>query len=259
MTDKTWKTAITEIEPNKIKLRGYPLDELMGNRSFADVVYLALRGELPTPKVGKLIDAMLVSSIDHGVTPPSVLTAMTVASTGASLNSAVAAGILAISKFHGGAIEACMGILQEAKGLVDSGRSTDEAAESLVSSYKEKKKRMSGFGHRVHTNDPRTPRLFELAEEAEHSGIYIELIKAIEGVLEKSAGKKLPVNVDGAIAAVLCELDFWKNLANAFFIMARVPGLVAHVAEEQERQRPMRTIISAEHEYDGPAERHLEE
>ena len=106
MTDKTWKTAITEIEPNKIKLRGYPLNELMGNRSYADVVYLALRGELPTPKVGKLIDAMLVSSIDHGVTPPSALSAMTVASTGAPLNSAVAAGILAISKFHGGAIEA---------------------------------------------------------------------------------------------------------------------------------------------------------
>ena len=259
MTDKTWKTAITEIEPNKIKLRGYPLNELMGNVSYAEAVYLALRGELPTPKVGKLIDAILVASIDHGVTPPSAVTAMTVASTGASLNSAVAAGILAISKFHGGAIEASMGILQEAKELVDGGKSTDEAAETLVASYKDKKKRMSGFGHRVHTNDPRTARLFELAEEAEQSGIYIELIKAIESGLANSTGKKLPINVDGAIAALLCELDFWKNLANAFFIMARVPGLVAHVAEEQERQRPMRTIISAEHEYDGPAERHLEE
>lgn len=259
MTEKRWKTAITEIEPNKIKLRGYPLNELMGNISFAEAVYLALRGELPTPKVGKLIDAMLVSSIDHGVTPPSALTAMTVASTGAPLNSAVAAGILAISKFHGGAIEACMGILQEAKELVDGGKSVNEAADLLVSSYKEKKKRMSGFGHRVHTNDPRTSRLFELAEEAGQSGIYIELIKAVESALENSAGKKLPINIDGAIASLLCELDFWKNLANAFFIMARVPGLVAHVAEEQERQRPMRTINSAEHEYDGPAERHLEE
>ena len=259
MTEKRWKTAITEIEPNKIKLRGYPLNELMGNSSFAEVVYLALRGELPTPKVGRLIDAMLVSSIDHGVTPPSAVTAMTVASTGAPLNSAVAAGILAISKFHGGAIEACMDILQEAKELVDGGKLVNEAAESIVNSYREKKKRMSGFGHRVHTNDPRTPRLFELAEEAGQSGIYIELIKAVESALANSTGKKLPINVDGAIAALLCELDFWKYLANAFFIMARVPGLVAHVAEEQERQRPMRTINSAEHEYDGPAERHLEE
>ena len=259
MTEEKWKTAITEIEPNKIKLRGYPLDELMGNISFAEAVYLALRGELPTPEVGKLIDAILVSSIDHGVTPPSALAAINSASTGAPLNAAVASGILAINKYHGGAIEACMEMLQAGKSQVDSGNSAQEAAKNLVEEYRNAKKRMSGFGHRIHSDDPRTKRLFELAEEAGQSGAFIELIRSIQSELEISAGKKLPINVDGAIAAVLCELDFWTNLANAFFIMARVPGLVAHAAEEQERQRPMRKIDPANHEYDGPSERHLDD
>jgi len=259
MTEGKWKTAITEIEPNKIKLRGYPLNELMGNISYAEAVYLTLRGELPTPEVGKLMDALLVSSIDHGVTPPSAQAAINAASTGAPLNAAVASGILAINKFHGGAIETCMELLQAGKSQVNGGISVQEAARNLVEDYRNSKKRMSGFGHRIHTNDPRTKRLFELAERAEQSGIFIELVQAIESELETSAGKKLPVNVDGAIAAVLCELDFWTSLANAFFIMARVPGLVAHAAEEQERQLPMRIIDPANHEYDGPSERHLED
>ena len=259
MTEGKWKTAITDIEPNNIRLRGYPLNELMGNISFAETVYLALRGELPTPEVGKLMDAILVSSIDHGVTPPSALAAINSASTGAPLNAAVASGILAINKFHGGAIEACMEMLLSGKSQVDNGTSVQETAKNLVKDFRSKKKRMSGFGHRVHTNDPRTKRLFELAHEAGKSGTFIELIQSVESELEASAGKKLPINVDGAIAAVLCELDFWVNLANAFFIMARVPGLVAHAAEEQERQRPMRKIDPSNHEYDGPSERHIED
>ena len=108
MTDKRWHTAITQVEPNSVQLRGYPIDQLMGQISYAQAVYLALRGELPDLSTGKLIEAMLVSSVDHGVTPPSVLTALTVASTGADLSACVASGVLAISRWHGGAIEACM-------------------------------------------------------------------------------------------------------------------------------------------------------
>ncbi len=88
-----WKTAITDVKPNKISLRGYPVDQLIGKISFAQAIYLVLKGEFPTPEVGKLVDAIFVSSVDHGASPPSVLAARTVASTGAELNSAVAAGI----------------------------------------------------------------------------------------------------------------------------------------------------------------------
>ena len=111
MKEETWKTAITKVEPNKLLLRGYRIDELIGNISFSQAVFLAIKGELPSEKQAKMIDAMLVSSIDHGVTPPSCLSARTIASAGAPLNAALAGGILAISKHHGGAIEEKRGTL----------------------------------------------------------------------------------------------------------------------------------------------------
>jgi citrate synthase len=109
----TWKTAITKIEPNKVVVRGYRIDDLMGRISFGEMVYLVLKGELPTPQIGKLMDAMLVSSVDHGVTPPSALAARTVATGGAPLTTAIAGGIMTINRHHGGAIEDCMKILIE--------------------------------------------------------------------------------------------------------------------------------------------------
>ena len=110
---------------------------------------------MPSEKVGRLIDAILVSSIDHGATPPSVLAARTVASTGADLNSAISAGILAISKYHGGAIEEAMRIFEEAvRRKEESGLSEEEVATKMIKEKKEKRERISGFGHRIHTQDP---------------------------------------------------------------------------------------------------------
>jgi citrate synthase len=258
MVAQSWSTAITDVHPNSVRLRGYPIDQLMGRISYAQAVYLALRGELPGEATGRLIDAMLVSSVDHGVTPPSVLTALTVASTGADLSACVASGVLAISRWHGGAIEACMHSLQAAVEMQrHTGRSVEDVAAETVREAREKKQRISGFGHRLHTRDPRTVRLFELASEAGRDGDYVKMSLAIEAVFEQS-GKQLPLNVDGAMAAVLCELEFDPQLANAFFIMARVPGIVAHVYEERTRQRPMRRIDTNASTYDGPLPRDLE-
>ena len=114
-----------------------------------------------------------------------------------------------------------------------------------------------GYGHRVHTNDPRTDRLFKLAEDYGISGKYIELSRAIRTALQKQMGKDLPINVDGAIAAVLSELNIPPELANAFFIIARMPGLVAHIYEEKTRFKPMRKIDFSKAEYDGPEERDI--
>jgi citrate synthase len=216
MSELHWKSAITKVEPNKLVVRGYRLDELIGKVSYAQMVYLLFKGELPSPNVGKLIEAILVSSVDHGTTPPSVLSALTVASTGAPLNAAVAAGILSISKFHGGAIEDCMRILLEAKALMDEqNMDYDRAAETIIKKFREEKKRLSGFGHRYHTNDPRTKRLFALAEELGLAGDYTKLALAFVQKLKEITGKDLPLNVDGAIGALLCELDIDPILANA--------------------------------------------
>jgi citrate synthase len=258
MSELHWKTAITEVKPNKICLRGYPVDKLLGKISFAQAIYLILKGELPSPEVGKLIDAIFVSSVDHGASPPSVLAARTAASTGAELNSAIAAGVIAISRFHGGAIEEGMKLfiridqrIQEASGK------EEEVIREVLKEMKEKKQRASGFGHRIHTQDPRTRRLFDLAEELGLAGKFVRIARGIEKALEEQLGKSLPINVDGAIAALLCELEIPPEIGNAFFIIARVPGLVAHIHEERTRMRPMRKIHPQDYEYDGPQEREI--
>jgi citrate synthase len=258
MNEESWKTSITKVEPNKLVLRGYRIDELMGKVSFAQAVFLAIKGELPSEKEARMLDAMMVSSIDHGVTPPSCLSARMIASAGAPLNAAIAGGILAISRHHGGAIEDSMKVILGAvRRKRELSKSEGEVATLLLREYKEKNKRFPGFGHRFHTKDPRTVKLFQIASDLGIAGEHVAMAKAIESAIAQESGKKLPINVDGAIAALLCEMKFPFELANAFFILARVPGLVAHVYEEQTRMKPMRHINSKDHEYDGSPERNL--
>jgi succinyl-CoA synthetase alpha subunit len=261
-----WTTAITQIKPNEMRVRGYDIADLMGKVSFGQAVYLILRGELPSPAIGKLMDAMLVASIDHGATPPSALAARTVASTGASLSASVAAGIMSINQHHGGAIEDASRILQRVIGLVtplapgsaegSSGgsRTMDEAAQTVLDEEKAADRRVPGFGHRYHSNDPRTARLFALAKEAGVDGSYLDAARAIERRFAV-AGKKLPINVDGALGAILSQLGFPPEIMNGLFMIARTPGLVAHVHEERTRMPPMRRIDPVAHTYDGPPPR----
>ena len=174
------------------------------------------------------------------------------------MNASVAAGILSISEFHGGAIEECMHILRQGMDLVEKDdNDSDTAAGQIIEEYRSVKKRLSGFGHRVHTNDPRTAKLFQLAKDYGIAGKYLELARTFVKQLKEITGKDLPLNVDGAIAALLCEMDFDPVLANAFFMIARVPGLVAHIYEEKTRYKPMRKIHPTDVEYDGPEERNL--
>ena len=253
MSEKTWQTSITKIEPNKIRIRGYAVDELMGKISFSQAIYLILKGTLPSPEVSRLMDAILVSSIDHGVTPPSTIAAITAVSTGASLNAALAAGVLSINAHHGGAVEGCMRFLQKIKQRMDEQNlDVETAVQKMITEYREEKKRIPGFGHRLHTEDPRSKALFNLADSLGLSSGYLEIARSIEKNLPEALGRALPLNVDGAIAAILSDLDIPIELANAFFIMARVPGLVAHIREEMIEQRPMRMINSKESEYVGP-------
>src|SRR6058998_3656961 len=150
-----WHSSLTEISPNKILVRGYPLDEMMGRLGFAEAVYLLLMGELPTPAIGRMLNAVLVSSVDHGVTPPSTLAARNVATSGAPLKDCVAAGILAFGPHHGGDIESCMRFLDAGLTLMRSGRTLQESAESIVADVIGQNQVPPGFGHRFHSRDPR--------------------------------------------------------------------------------------------------------
>lgn len=259
MTEKTWKTAITSIKPNEIRVRGYRIDELMGHVSLAGGIFLLFHGRLPTPAEEKLYDAMLLASIDHGVTPPSAQAARIAATTGAPLNGALAAGTLSINKHHGAAIEPAMRMFLYAHdNQAASQMSPEDFAKDYVRQALAQKKRLSGYGHRVHTDDPRTKRLIELAREAGKEGSYLKLAQLIGKEVSAQSGKPLPLNVDGAVAALLCELEFPVEVSNFFFLLPRVAGMAAHYHEEVTREKPMRNIVSAEAEYDGPAPRELE-
>jgi len=257
-----WQTALTEITPNKILIRGYPVDEMMGRLGFAEAVYLLLMGELPTPAIGRMLNAVLVSSLDHGVTPPSTLAARNVATSGAPLKDCVAAGILGFGPHHGGDIESCMRFLDRGLSLVRGGRTMQQAADAIVAESVEGNEVPPGFGHRLHTRDPRASRLFQMALELELEGEHVRLIRAAERALDarhQHFGRPLPVNVDGAIAAISADLGFAYELGNAIFLISRLPGLIAHAHEERARQAPMRQIDPKDHDYDGARQRRLPE
>ena len=161
--DERWRTALTCIEPNKIIVRGYPLDEWPGRLTFGEAIYLLLMGEMPSPSVGSLMEAMLVSFIDHGATPPSTLAARNTATTGAPLRACVASGVLGFGRHHGGDIESCMQFLDAGLGLVRQGESYRDAATALIDRWKATEGAIPGFGHRFHTREPRAARLFQMA------------------------------------------------------------------------------------------------
>jgi citrate synthase len=256
--DEKWRTALTCIEQNKILVRGYPLDEIIGRLTFGEAIYLLLMGEVPSPAIGSLMEAILVSFIDHGATPPSTLAARNTATTGAPLRACVAAGVLGFGRFHGGDIESCMQFLDGGVELVRRGMSYKDAATSILQKYTESEELIPGFGHRFHTRDPRAARLFQMALELEVEGNHIQMIRAVELVLNALPdGRRVPVNIDGAIAAVCGDIGIPPEIANALFIISRVPGITAHAQEERQRERPMRQIDPKDHIYDGAGQRRL--
>ena len=256
-----WRTALTCIEPNKILVRGYALDEMMGRLTFGEAIYLLFMGELPSMGIGRLMEAMLVSFIDHGATPPSTLAARNTATTGAGMRACVASGLLGFGRYHGGDIESCMQFLDNGLEMVRKGATYREAAERLVERSSEAAEPPPGFGHRFHTRDPRAARLFQMALELEVEAEHIQMIRAVDIVLNENPpdGKPLPVNIDGAIAAVCGDIGIPASIANALFMISRVPGIAAHAEEERVRQNPMRQIDPKDHTYDGPSERRLPE
>ena len=261
-SDELWRTSITHIEPNRILVRGYALDELMGRVSFADAIYLLLQGELPPPAISRMITAILVSSVDHGAMPPSTLVARNVATTGAPLRAAVAAGVLGFGSYHGGDVEACMETLDAGLLLVRGGASYRDAAESVVHALLAQGKRVPGFGHRLHSRDPRANTLLQMAYELDLEGEHVRLLRMMERVLgaaKRSESDPIPINVDGAISAICGDIGLDHEFGAALFIISRVPGLIAHAHEERLRERPMRQIDPKDAVYDGPAERRLPE
>lgn len=253
MSQRKWRTAISWHFGDEAYVRGYKLQDLVGNLTFSEAIYLVLKGELPKENEAKMLDAIFVSLVEHSIAPPSVIAARAVVSGGNSLHVGVGAGILAFGEAHGGALEGAMKFLQE---------NVDKDPKEVVKEFLDNKKRIPGYGHRYYKNyDPRSKRLLEIAKDLGFYGKYVNFALDVEKAIEEIKGKKLILNVDGAIASIVSEMGFDYRIGKGFFIIGRAPGLVAHVYEELTMEKPFSKRLDEEKEveYLGKEPRELPE
>lgn len=245
-----WRTAIATSDATNIWIRGQAITSLMQNATFTDAIALLHLGRLPSRGERRLLDAVLIGVCDHGAGAPSCAAARLAASGNrSSISSAVAAGVLAIGDDHGGAGSNCMELI--ARGLArgkTEGLTVAQAASRTIDDAVAGKRRLPGLGHRVHTTDPRVKALFDMARAEGVAGEGIAFMEALESEA-RSRIKPLPMNIDGALAAVLHDLGFTPPAGRFLFIVGRVAGLTAEVAEEYAREKPMR--IKFDVVYDG--------
>ncbi|OMI35904.1 citryl-CoA lyase [Streptomyces sparsogenes] len=232
-----WSTAVSRIRPGEILLRGYPVQQLIGQVSFAEQIWLMLRGDLPTAAQGRLLEAALVAAVDHGPQAPSIAAARMAATCGTGLNNAVATGVNLLGDVHGGAGQQCMEVLARLEEAVADGAGPDEAATHLVREYRAARRHIPGFGHRFHPRDPRRDPLLTLvgqaAADGDTPGGALRAGLALERALAAGRPRPVPMNIDGATAIVYRELGFPPELGRGLFVLSRSVGILAHAWEEK--------------------------
>jgi citrate synthase len=212
--------------------------EILGKLNFGDMAFLELTARMPTPQESVMFNALIVTLVEHGITPSALAARLTYAGAPESLQAAVAAGLCGLGTVFVGSMETAAKMLYEAlppgTGEVD----LDAIAKETVSKMRLAGAIIPGLGHPLHKPmDPRTPRLFQLATENGLSGRYVALMQAIGREAERAAGKSLPINATGAIGAICCEFGFPWKIVRGLGVMARAVGLVGHILEES--QNPM--------------------
>ena len=210
------------------------VEDMMGQMTFTDTMFYHILGQRPTPGQVVVLDAVLVTLMEHGVTPSAIVTRMTYMSAPEALQSAVAAGLLSVASQFVGTMEGCAGILEK---LVSADEGVEAAARREVEAARAEGRYLPGFGHHLHRpDDPRTPKLFAIARaQADVDGRYIAALEILGRVVDDIHGKHLTINATGATAAVLLEIGVPARIMRGFAVISRAAGLVAHVMEEQDR------------------------
>lgn len=259
-----WRTDIIDMEPGVIRYRGYAIEDLIGNVSFTQMIWLMTRGELPSRAQADLLDAALMSAVDHGPQAPSIAIARMAATCGVGLNNAMASAVNALGDVHGGAGDQAVELYQSIAGRIDGGASMAEATAAEIDDFTATKSEfLPGFGHRFHPVDPRAPRLLELVDSAAKedtvSGRFAEIGRAVEAELKHRKGKAIPMNIDGATAVIYAELDFPAPLARGLFCLSRSVGILAHAWEQTQQGGRNKGPIPRQYTwtYDGPSKRRL--
>jgi succinyl-CoA synthetase alpha subunit len=224
---------------------------------FSHAVYRAISGSgRLDAKRARMLEAIIVASVDHGVTPPSAQATLIASSVRASYETAVAQGVGAITDVHGGAGEKAAAFFMQCASLAaDEGLPLRDAALAVIRRYVREGRRVEGMGHRLHTRDPRRDALWSLAEESGLAGPCVAVSRLAEDALRDVRGLSLPINVDGVIGAIVADMGLDPKLAKALFIFGRIMGLSAHYFEEVATQPPMRSIVFSQAVYRGAAER----
>lgn len=235
---KWWHTEIIDMKPGEIRYHGYPIETLIGHIGFTQMIWLMTRGELPTQAQSALLEAALMSAVDHGPQAPSIAIARMAMTCGSSLNNALASAVNVLDDVHGGAGEQAVELYHSIDERLEKGMSLIEATREGLSSWRERHgKIVPGFGHRFHPIDPRAPRLLQLIDEAAErqdvGGRYASIAREIERQLAEAKGKPIPLNIDGATAAIYAELAFPAPLARGLFCLSRSVGILAHAWEQK--------------------------
>ncbi len=234
-----WRTSIIDMKPGQISFRGNAIEDLIGNVSFPQMIWLMVRGDLPSDAQTRLFEAALVAGVDHGPQAPSIAAARMAATCGVGLNNAMATAVNMLGDVHGGAGEQCAELYYDIAVRMDAGASLNDAVRDGLDSWRETYgKIVSGFGHRFHKPvDPRAPRLMQLvrdaAAEGTVSGRFADIGKEVQAELGRQrGGRPIAMNIDGATAVIFCELGFPAPLSRGLFCLSRSVGILAHAWEQ---------------------------
>jgi citrate synthase len=257
-----WRTSIIDMQPGVIRYRGYAIEELIGRVTFPQMIWLMTRGELPEPRQAKLLDAALMSAIDHGPQAPSIAIARMAMTCGVGLNNAIASAVNVLGDIHGGAGEQAVELYEAIVQRIEHGEPEAVAAEATLAEFTAQHgKIVPGFGHRFHPIDPRAPRLLELVDAATADGVvtgkFARASRLVEALLERQKGRRIPMNIDGATAVIYAELGFPAPLARGLFCLSRSVGILAHAWEQQQQGGRNKGPIPRRYiwAYDGPSPR----
>jgi citrate synthase len=243
-TTDHWETHVAEVRPDDVLVRGEPLTGLIREGGLADVAYLVLTGRRPDPGQARVLEALMVSVVEHGISPSSTVTRM-MASYGVPIQVGIAAGQLTVGDYHGGAGEQIakrfQTLLSEVDGT-DGAASIRAVAKAFVADSRATKTPIEGFGHPQHGADPRVPILLELAQTHGVHGDACRLLEEVEQALSEHVGRRIPANIDGVSAALLLDLGIDPRAARPVLMASRVIGLAAHFLEEVDQDSRWRHV-----------------
>jgi citrate synthase len=241
-----WSTAVSDIQPGVIRLRGYPVQELIDATSFAETIWLMVRGELPSKDQAALLEKALVAAVDHGPQAPSIAAARMAATCGVGLHGAMSTGVGLLGDVHGGAGQQCMEVLTEIHQASEQ-HGLEAAVSQKLAEFRAQRRHVPGFGHRFHPRDPRRDPLLRAVSEQVATGTvegrYLAVAEELERQLAVGRAKPVPMNIDGATAVVYAELGFPPELGRGLFILSRSVGILAHSWEETRSGRRIKGPI----------------